>query len=63
MAKIRFWKWQYTDPLGREHVMRSPLSRERAPSVLDEPEKAEWSLPLGEGEKKSLSDFARGTPK
>ena len=63
MAKIRFWKWQYTDPLGREHVTRSLLSRDHAPLRVGDPEKAEWSLPFGDRPQKPMSDLASRAPK
>ena len=62
MAKIRFWKWQYTDPLGKDHVMRAPLSRERA-SAVEHPDRPEWALPLGELEHNSISEHAHSAPK
>jgi hypothetical protein len=63
MAKIRFWKWQYTDPLGKEHVMRAPLSRPRVTEELEYPQGTEWSLPLGEREQQALNDLSGRAPK
>jgi hypothetical protein len=63
MAKIRFWKWQYTDPLGKQHVTRSLLSRGPAPRVVDDPDRAEWTLPLGDRPQKPVNDIASRTPK
>jgi hypothetical protein len=63
MAKIRFWKWQYTDPLEREHVTRSLLSRGPVPLRVEDPEKPEWSLPLGDRLQPPMSDLASRTAK
>ena len=68
MAKIRFWKWQYTDPLGKDYVMRAPLSR--GPVSLDPAsfdfqhrERPEWSLPLGDLERPTVPEQVHGAPK
>ncbi len=68
MAKIRFWKWQYTDPLGKDYVMRSPLSRGPVsldPASLDiqHPDRPEWSLPLGDLERPTVPEQVHGAPK
>jgi hypothetical protein len=63
MAKIRFWKWQYTDPLGKDHVMRSPLSRGPASLDLEHADRPEWSLPLGDLERPKIGEHAHGAPK
>jgi hypothetical protein len=63
MAKIRFWKWQYTDPLGKDHVMRSPLSRGPVSLDVEHLDRPDWSLPLGDLERPSTTEHAVGAPK
>jgi hypothetical protein len=63
MAKIRFWKWQYTDELGTLRVTRHLVSGADTRQRLADSPNGEWSLEIRDRKQMSPNEPLRGAPK
>jgi subtilisin-like proprotein convertase family protein len=63
MAKIRFWKWQYTDDFGTQRVTRHLVSGADARQRLGEPANGEWPLEIRDRKQTSPNELLQSAPK